>query len=151
MGAPSSVKSANITLHKYFKKRSQDFVGKKPILQLRLIDDIFGLFEGSETKLSSWVDYLNNYHTSIKFTFGKSKTEIQFLDTLVYIHNNKIKTILYKKPTDNKQYLHFNSEHPSHVEKGIPYAQVLRYRRIIVDDQLFDLELNKLKTSFIAR
>jgi len=151
MGALSSVKLANITLHKHFKKISQDFVGKKPILQLRLIYDIFGLFKGSETELSSWVDYLNNNHPSITFTFKKSKTEIPFLDTLLYIHNYKIKTTLYKKPTDNKQYLYVNSEHPSHVKKGIPCAQALRYRRIIVDDQLLDLKLNKLKTSFIAR
>jgi len=151
MGAPSSVKLANITLHKHLQKATPLFMGKKPDVQLRLIDDIFGLFVGTEMELLQWIDFLNNHHATIKFTFEKSRKEIPFLDTLVYIQDSKIHTTLYKKPTDNKQYLHFNSEHPSHVKKSIPYAQALRYRRIIDDDALLDIELIKLKSSFVAR
>jgi hypothetical protein len=151
MGAPSSVKLANITLFKHLQKRLPKYTGKQPLLQLRLIDDVFGLFEGSQEELLGWVKYLNDCHPTIKFTIEISKTEIPFLDTLVYVDNGKIKTKLYKKPTDNKQYLHFDSEHPQHVKNAIPYAQALRYRRIIEDDDLLDVELNKLQTNFLAR
>jgi len=151
MGAPSSVKLANITLHKHLLNISKNHPKTMPFLQLRLIDDIFGVWTGTESELLDWVAFLNNSHTSIKFTLEFSKTEIPFLDTLVYIENNKLKTKLYKKPTDNKQYLHFNSEHPQHVKKAIPYAQALRYRRIIEDDHILLVELQKLKENFIIR
>ncbi len=151
MGAPSSVKLANITLYKHLQKISTNFLGTTPYIQLRLIDDIFGLFKGSEAELREWLNHLNNSHNNIKFTMELSKTEIPFLDTTVYLENNILKTRLYKKPTDNKQYLHFHSEHPKHVKSAIPYAQALRYRRIIVDDQILDSELKNLLDNFISR
>jgi len=80
-----------------------------------------------------------------------SNTHIPFLDTYVYIHNNKLITRLYKKPTDNKQYVHFDSQHPTHVKKSIPYAQAIRYKRIIVDPVIFIQELNNLKQNFRNR
>ena len=73
------------------------------------------------------------------------------MDTLVYLEQNKVKTKLYKKPTDNKQYLQFKNEHPRHVKKAIPNAQALRYKRIIVDDNIFKEELVKLKSNFLNR
>ena len=151
MGAPSSVKLANITLHKHLQKITKKFTGTLPTLQVRYIDDIFGLFNGSLETLTEWVQYLNNSHNTIKFTMETSESQIPFLDTLVYIHDLKIKTKLHIKPTDKKQYLHYNSEHVQHVKKGIPYAQALRYRRIIVDNNIFLEELNTLKLKFISR
>jgi hypothetical protein len=151
MGAPSSVKLANIALYKHLDKTLKNYSHSLPLLQLRLIDDIFGIWSGSEMELLAWVKFLNDSHQSIKFTLDFSTVEIPFLDTLVYVEHNKVKTKLYKKPTDNKQYLHFNSEHPQHVKKAIPYAQALRYRRIIEDDNIFHFELQKLKSNFINR
>src|ERR1051325_1102470 len=151
MGAPSSVKLANISLYKHLNKILRNYPKMMPFLQLRLIDDIFGIWSGTEEELLDWVKFYSNAHVSIKFTLDFSRIEIPFLDTLVYIENNTIRTKLYKKPTDNKQYLHFNSEHPQHVKKAIPYAQALRYRRIIEDDVIFNLELEKLKNNFLMR
>lgn len=151
MGAPSSVKLANIALFKHLEKTLNNYRNKLPLLQLRLIDDIFGIWSGTKNELLEWVTFLNSSHSSIKFTLESSETEIPFLDTTVYIENNKVKTKLYKKPTDNKQYLHYNSEHPKHVKNAIPYAQALRFRRIIEDDSIFKIELEKLKDSFLDR
>jgi len=55
------------------------------------------------------------------------------------------------KPTDRKQYLHYNSSHPLHIKKSILYSQALRYRRIIDDDTIFHTELQKLKQKFLQR
>ena len=151
MGAPSSVKLANITLYKHLQNIHAHYSGKTPSIQLRLIDDIFGIWSGNEGELENWVTFLNNSHDTIKFTLEHSRQNIPFLDTMVYIENNKVKTKLYKKPTDNKQYLHYNSEHPTHVKNSIPYAQALRYRRIIEDDLILQGELEKLKENFTSR
>lgn len=151
MGAPASVKLANITLYKHLQKILHNYPHTLPTIQLRLIDDIFGIWPDTEESLKNWVTFLNDSHTTIKFTTELSPKEIPFLDTLVYIENNKLKTKLYKKPTDNKQYLHFDSDHPKHVKKSIPYAQALRYRRIIEDNDILKTELTKLKSNFTTR
>jgi len=59
LGTPSSVKLANITLYKHLQKTLPLNTGIHPFLQLRLIDDIFGLYNGTELELRSWVSFLN--------------------------------------------------------------------------------------------
>ena len=49
----------------------------------------------------------------------------------------KIITDLYCKPTDRNNYLPFNSAHPYHCKKGLPYGQFLRLRRICSRDEDF--------------
>ena len=114
MGAPSSVKIANITLYKHLQKIETLFTGTKPNHCFRLIDDIMGIWTAPLDELLIWYNYLNASHPTIKFTIEHSETEISFLDTLTYNENNKIKTKLYIKPTNKKQYLSYNSEHPAH-------------------------------------
>ena len=97
MGAPSSVKLANITLYKHLLKISHNYTKPGPSIQLHLIDDIFGVWNDSEAELLEWVKFLNDSHATIQFTIEHSKTHISFLDTLVYLEDNKIKTRLYKK------------------------------------------------------
>jgi hypothetical protein len=151
MGAPSSVKIANITLYKHLSNILKDFKGPKPLHCFRLIDDVMGVSLHSEEDLLIWFNYLNSCHTSIKFTIEYSFTEIPFLDTLVYVDNGKIKTKLYRKPSNKKQFLEYNSEHPTHMKNSIPYAQALRYKRIIEDNQILHTELASLKQNFINR
>jgi len=65
--------------------------------------------------------------------------------------DNKSHTKLYKKPTDKKQYLEYKSNHLEHDKNAIPYAQALRYKRIISDPDIFTTELTKLRNNFINR
>jgi len=127
------------------------YKGILPILQLRLIDDIFGIFNGTLEQLKLWITFLNNSHPTITFTIDSSPSHIPFLDTLVYLVNNKLHIRLYKKPTDIKQFLHFSSEHPYHTKRAIPYDHAIRYKRIIQDPQIFFEEFNFLKQKFISR
>ena len=59
---------------------------------------------------------------------------IPFLDTLCQIKNGKVKTDLYRKPSDRNQYLLTSSCHPSHVADSIPFSQCLRIVRICSED-----------------
>ena len=68
--------------------------------------------------LEDFIHLSNNIHPTIKFALNNSETEIAFLDTIIYRgKDNQILTRLYNKPTDNKQYLHYNSAHPWKQEK----------------------------------
>ena len=151
MGANASVRIANIYMHKLLKKCLNDYKDVKPTNLGRLIDDIFFIWIHGEESLLKFVNYLNTYHTTIKYELHYSSTSVNFLDTTVYIKDNKIHTKLYIKPTDKKQYLHYSSCHPTHVKKAIPYSQALRYRRIIDDDDELKLNLHTLLNKFVNR
>jgi len=140
-----------MTLYKHLQHTLPLYKGIHPILQLRLIDDNFGIFNGTLEKLKSWILFLNNSHPTITFTIDSSPSHIPFLDTLVYLVNNKLHIRLYKKPTDNKQFLHFSSEHPYDTKRAIPYTQAIRYKRIILDPQILKDEINFLKQKFTSR
>jgi hypothetical protein len=53
------------------------------------------------------------------------------------IRNGKIKTSLHTKKTDLHQYLSYDSCHPSHVTKNLPYGLFLRIRKICSDEKDF--------------
>ena len=77
-------------------------------------------------------------HQSIKFTSEISHSEVHFLDLTISVRpDGTIKTDLFVKPTDSASYLHFDSAHPNHCIKGIPYGQFLRIRRICSDREDF--------------
>ena len=60
-----------------------------------------------------------------------SKTSITFLDTEVYIKNNKLYTkICRRKETDRQTYLNVNSERPKPLKSSNPYIQALIIKRI---------------------
>lgn len=151
MGAKFSVKFANIYMHKWFQYHLPRFQGSKPTFIARLVDDCFSIWNSSEEEFLYLLDYLNTCHTSIKFEYVLSKTSVPFLDTITYIENCLIKTKLYTKPTDKKQYLHYKSGHPFYVKKAVPFSQAIRYKRVIEDETILKYELDKLKDTFEVR
>lgn len=65
----------------------------------RFIDVIFVIWIGSKTDFSSYMTNLNQVHTTIKFTYEISETDLEltFLDITVYKENRFQKqNILYR-------------------------------------------------------
>ena len=50
----------------------------------RFIDDVFGVFRGTEHELFQFFEYCNSVHNSIKFYFEYSNNEVTFLDLVIY-------------------------------------------------------------------
>ena len=121
----------------------------KPRLWKRFIDDIFIIWSHGEEKLKEFLDEPNSFHNSIKFTEQHSTYGIPFLDTFTYIEDNTLKTRVYHKPTDNKQYLHYTSCHPLQPKNAIPYSLLVQAKRICTKESEFVLEsktsINKLR------
>ena len=106
---------------------------------------IFFIFTGTEQELLSLFDQMNRVHHTIKFTFHYSKTQVNFLDTLVILDSTgTLSTNLYTKPTDTFSLLHFESFHPLSTKKSIIFSQALRYR-IITHDSDFMKALSHLE------
>ena len=103
---------------------------KTPQIWLRFIDDIFMVWNHSREELDTFLSNLNNFHQTIKFTMESSEFGLPFLDTFIYKEDQKLKTRVYHKPTDNKQYLLYTSCHPKQHKDAIPYGLLVRAKRI---------------------
>ena len=62
-----------------------------------------------------------------------------------------VHTDLFTKPTDANNFLHFESAHPKHCKKGIPFGQFLRLRRICSRDKDFSRQVLIKAAHFRAR
>ena len=95
-------------------------------------------------KLKVFVDYLNNLHSTIKFTCSHSPSNIPFLDVMVSVKDGSIETDLDTKPTDKHQHLIDWSCHPQHTKRAIPFSLALRLRRICSNPDNYKLRTNEL-------
>ena len=105
----------------------------------------FFIWEHREEKLRNFVETLNEFHPTIKFTAERSQKSINFLDVTVSLIDDQIETDLYIKPTDSHQYLHSSLCHPYHCKKSIPYNQALRLNWICSKNNFFDSHCNNLE------
>ena len=134
------------------EKEILDSCGVQPLLWLRFLDDIFMIWDDSEEKLLWFLDQLNKFHETIKFTYNYSKTNAVFLDVNIEKSDKgNLCTSVFEKDTNVHQYIEFSSCHPLSCKKGIPYSQAKRYRRITSDDDIFKQDLNSLETYFHTR
>ena len=99
--------------------------------------------------MKEFFDYVNSYHSTIKYTWEWSKTKISYLDVLVSLEYENISIDVYCKPTDTHQYLDSRSCHSKDAKWGIPYGQALRYRKICDSDEVFEERLKELRRHFI--
>ena len=75
----------------------------------------------------------------------KNNESVNFLDLKLYKNNNNILTDIYRKPTDNLSYVPFNSYHPSHVKRNIPYNLFRRIYLLVTDPKIINNRINELK------
>ena len=64
------------------------------------------MWEHGEEEIQKFLETLNCYHPTIKFTAEHCRAKINFLDVTVIKKGNQLVTDLYIKPTDTHQYLH---------------------------------------------
>ena len=88
----------------FMAKLEEDLLAWKsarPHTWWRYIDDIFDIWEHGRESLMTFLDQINSFHPSIKFT-SETSTQVSFLDTTVILEGNNIHTDLYTKPTDTR-------------------------------------------------
>ena len=75
MGAPASVRIANIYMYVLLSSFLNRYDRMKPKFLRRLIDDIFFPWEYGETELLEFYNTLNNFNETIKFKINYSKIQ----------------------------------------------------------------------------
>ena len=122
----------------------------EPLLYLRFLDDIFIIWTHGKEALERFHQDFNNFHPTINLSLDHSTQQVHFLDTTVQLHNGRINTTLYRKPTDRYSYLHASSYHPKHTTRSIVYSQALRYNRICSNALDQDSHLRDLQQAFLG-
>ena len=110
------------------------------------------VWDHSLESLHSFIDALNSFHPSIKFTYSISTKKVNFLN--VTVSKSEILdfiTDVYVKSTNVHQYVEYSSCHPKSCKNGIPYRQGKRYRRIISNDKKFQENILQLRDFFPER
>ena len=141
---------ANVFMHD-LESRLLDLAPVKPYLWIRYIDDIFMIWTAGEEQLQNFLEWINQYHDTIKFTWDWSRKNVNYLDVQVINNNGVIETDLYTKPTDKHQYLLRTSCHPKGRQKIIPYAQALRLRLICSTSEAFEQRTADLTKFLVYR
>ena len=116
----------------------------KPRIWIRYIDDIFMVWQHNLNQLENFIEELNNFHPTIKFTKEVSEFGLSFLDAFFYKEDGTLKTRVYHKPTDNKQYLLYTSCHPKQHRDAIPYGLLVRAKRICSNQEEFEKEARSI-------
>ena len=111
----------------------------------------FFIWTHGQSKLDSFLEHVNDFHQTVKFTSESSRDEVNFLDVMVVEKGCALETDLYCEPTDSNQYLQKASCHPWHTKKGIPYGKALRIRRICSNEGRFQERSEELIGWFTNR
>ena len=151
MGTVAAPSYAVIYMGEFEEKNIYPTIGKDCLYYGRYIDDILLIYKGSEREFKTFAEQLNTKHPSIKFDYEISNTSIPFLDTRIYIDDNRqLQTTLFTKPTDTHNYLHYKSAHPRHLKNSLPYSQALRLRRICTKDEELSNNCKQIEEIFSA-
>ncbi len=128
----------------------------KPLIWKRYIDDVFCVWPGPPEDLKRFIDFLNEAHPTIKFTYECSDTSIDFLDLTLY-RGERYKThkILDIKPffkkTNKFQYLEYSSAHPKKTFSSLIKGELTRLLRACSNEKDYKQVIKKMHQAFRDR
>ena len=141
---------ANLFVGFVEKQIFEQYTGPSPDYFRRHIDDCLGTASCSHVELEEFINFVNEFHPALLFTWEISETSVSFLDILVSINGNRFTSVFYK-PTDSHSYLLFSSFHPNHTKRSILFSQFLRLRHLCSEDEDFQSKSLEMKTFLVER
>ena len=121
----------------------------KPSFYRKYVDDIFVLFESSESA-NSFHEYMASKHQKINFTVEKKYVgSLSFLDIKICLKNGKFVTSVYRKPTFSGVFTNYESFIPTYQKRGLLHRLLHRSFSICCDFKAFHFEIDHLKTILI--
>ena len=110
MGGPASSTTAKIYMQAY-ERTAITTALHIPKVWERFVDDVYSILRCTHSE--NVFHHINNLHQNVKFTMEEeSNRELAFLDILLKRNNGEIFVLVYRKPTNTDQYLHYNSRLP---------------------------------------
>ena len=104
----------------------------KPSFYRRYVDDIFVLFESSESA-NSFCKFMSSKHKNINFTVEKENVgSLSFLEVNICRENGKFVTSVYRKPTFSGVFTNYDSFIPTYQKRGFLHTLLHRNFRIML-------------------
>ena len=146
MGSPLGPILAYIFMCHFENKAMDTYLGIKPLVYRRYVDDCFLVFR-SKRLCSAFFDFLNKQHPNITFTReDESNSEIPFLDILIKRKSEGLlDTSIYRKPTFSGLYLKWSSFIPKQFKINLLTCLLNRAWRICSNSDLFHKEVIFIK------
>ncbi|CAF1581885.1 unnamed protein product [Rotaria magnacalcarata] len=130
----------------FFERQIVNQIRNSSGLYFRYIDDIFVTINWPVRHLLKEVDRWNKFDENINLS-AKIGSSVNFLDLSIEHRDGQLFTTVYQKPSYEPYYLPFNSIHPLHMKKNIPFAMLLRAIRYC---STFQSYLNERETLRMA-
>jgi hypothetical protein len=147
MGSPLTMTIANCYMF-FFERNIQKQINNSGGLYLRYIDDLFIIINWPERHLRKQVEKWDQIDENIKLK-AHIGSSTNFLDLSMDNQEGQLVTKVYHKPSYEPYYLPFNSIHPLHMKKNIPFAMLLRALRYCSSFQLYLNERESLRMSLL--
>ena len=147
MGSPLTLTIANCYMF-FFERNTLKQVNNSGGLYRRYIDDICLAINWPARHLLKQVDRWNTFDSNINLSANISSTA-DFLDLHMENRDGKLYTTVYHKPSYEPYYLPFNSVHPLHLQKNIPFTMFLRAIRYCSTFESFIKERETLRMTLL--
>jgi len=146
MGSPLGLLLANVFMcHLEERLSDNDLI---PSFYRCYVDDTLEIMPGIDAA-ESFLDVLNGLHPSIHFTMELSSNDsIPFIGTLITKNGNKLKTQVYRKPTNTGLLLHSQSHTDLRYKKCLIKTMVHLAKELSSTHQAFVDECKHLKSMF---
>ncbi|CAF3564363.1 unnamed protein product [Rotaria socialis] len=147
MGSPLTLTIANCYMF-FYEKDIVRQINHSRGLYFRYIDDIFIAVNWPVRHLLKEVDRWNQFDPNIQLSADIGSSS-HFLDLHIGNQDGRLCTAVYQKPSYEPYYLPFNSIHPMHMKKNIPFAMFLRAIRYCSTFQAYLNEREKLRMALL--
>ena len=148
MGSPLGPVLANVFMVHLEETLVPQLQEEMPIWK-RYVDDTFSMVK--KGKRNEIISILNSFHPNIKFTHEIEKEEqIAFLDVLLKREEDgTLQTSVYRKPTSNSIYIHWESYAPKQWKIGTLSGIIRRAHEICSTEESLRQELAHVRKAFI--
>ena len=127
-----------------------------PTTWLRYIDDVLVVWEHSSDSLDNYIESIDEFHYSIRFTSTKGPNTINFVDINIYKgerfgSSNILDIAPYAKECHTFSYLHYSSCHPPSTFKGVTIGETKRILRNSSNIQTYEHHVQLLMNNLQRR
>ena len=112
----------------------------------RYVDDTIGIVKIDS--IGHITNTLNSFHPNIQFTYEIEDNKMPFLDVVIVRNKNTLSTTVYRKPTNNDIYIHWDAFAPENWKRWTLRTLTWRAYTICSNDNLLQHELHHLRRSF---
>ena len=115
----------------------------------RYLDDGQIMWDSRLGNFNDVFNLMNELHPMLKFTSERSFEKLIYLDIILYKTDNCIKTEIYHKETDVDTVLPYDSCHPRHILRNIPFNAARRIKSLTDDPEKVESNFDKLRIKFM--